>query len=137
MAILFHENVLERPEPEVLDVAKVAIARHKVRAVLALCYEFAGHLTEQFHDLSQMIVVLSVVLAGVRFEEQIARQKFKDKTSQAPHVNGRIVRLIANNDLGCSVVSRLNVIREMAMREASIAEISDFAFEGAIAKDSQ
>ena len=137
MAVLFQEDVFEGPETEVFDVAKFAVSRHKVRAVLALGHQFARHFTEQFHNLRQMVIVFRVILAGMRFEEQIARQKFKNKTRQTPHVNGRIVCLIAYNDFGCSVMSRLNVIRKVAVREARISKIGDFAFEGAVSKHTQ
>lgn len=74
--------------------------------------------TKYFHDASQLLLLV------LSWEDGVAREQFCKDTTQTPHVDGQTIAH-AQNDLGRSVESRLDVRVDLFRFEAAGSEIND------------
>ena len=85
--VLLVEHRLERPIVETLDALQVAAISEELAAILAGQSKILGHSTEQFHHLRQMIIILVVVVALARLEQELARDHLKDSARERPDIS--------------------------------------------------
>jgi hypothetical protein len=81
--VLLAQHVLERPVPQSVDVAQLALAVEDLGRPLARQAERLGEGAQQLDDLRNVVVVLAVLGAGLRVEEVVARDQLEDLDSLA------------------------------------------------------
>ena len=83
-----------------------------------------GHPSQQLHHLGQVVVILTVLLAFARLEEEVSRRHLEDHAREGPKI-GRGAVLGADNYLGRPVLSRLDLVGEVMIGPASISQIAN------------
>lgn len=126
--VLVHQNVAQRPHLQLVDVSQLASFVQKLSSVLSLANQLLRKVSEKFDDQSNVIFVARVVIARMRFKQEISRQKLKSHASSAPYVSWRTVAT-TEQDLDASVLTGLYVLSEMSLHPASVPEIGDLDFD--------
>mmetsp|Transcript_861 Transcript_861/g.2099 ORF Transcript_861/g.2099 Transcript_861/m.2099 type:complete len:241 (-) Transcript_861:1544-2266(-) len=120
--VLLLKHLSKRPEAKLLNRTKLTVAVEKVARVLAASAEVLRNWANKFKHESEVVVVARVVRAALRVKKKVPRRKLKQKACEAPHVRRRAVAP-ADDHLGAAVLPRLNVLRELLVRPARVAEI--------------
>ena len=124
-----------------MDVAELSLPIEDFLGPFAGDAELAGKGAEELNDLSDVIVVLAILSAGLRIEEVVAGDKFKDlnqKSAKAtisgaadayhaghtPDIGTR-TPLGTENDFWRAVLSRLDVVGKVMPDPAGVAKISN------------
>mmetsp|Transcript_36407 Transcript_36407/g.67283 ORF Transcript_36407/g.67283 Transcript_36407/m.67283 type:complete len:242 (+) Transcript_36407:126-851(+) len=122
--VLLVQDFLDRPELQLLDVLQVALPIEEVLRVLPGQRELLRHLPKKLLEHGEVVLVPVVVLPRARIEQQVARQQLERDAPQGPDVRGRVVPA-PDEHLRGPVLTRLNVLAEVAVRPARIAEVHD------------
>lgn len=102
---------------------ELSLAREEFfRAPLRPCNGFR-HPSQQLDHLRQMIIVPVEVTATLGVEQQVSSHKLKDEARHRPNIS-RCIVLLSHNDFGTSVLPRLDVVCEVFVRPASVAEVA-------------
>jgi len=75
-----------------------------------------------------VIVVLAVLLTLTWLKKEITGSHLEDHACEGPHVGTGVV-LSSDNHLWGTVLTRLNLSREVMVCPAAVAEIADFQFK--------
>ena len=90
----------------------------------ALELEFIWLVTKELEDLSHVIVIFVVPSTLLGFKQLLARDQLEDDTAQRPNVDDRTI-VLALDDLGRSILSRLDVVCCVSIDPASVSHIAD------------
>ncbi|GMR43376.1 hypothetical protein PMAYCL1PPCAC_13571 [Pristionchus mayeri] len=122
--VLLQQDFHHRPWLQLVDVQQLAYLVEEVPPVGALLVDSGRDRPEQLDDVRQMIVVPRVVRTLVWLEEVVARGQLEGHARSAPNVGRRPVAS-ADEHLQGSVLPRLDVLREVVVRPAGVAQISN------------
>lgn len=86
-AIFLHEHFLKGPVVETRYLPEVALAIEVLLGMLAGERHVLWHATEQLHHLGEMVIILVVVRALARLEEEVSSDHLEDGAGQAPYVS--------------------------------------------------
>ena len=137
--VLFPQHVGERPMPQPMDVAQLAFPVEDFLRPLARQAQRLGERAQQLDDLRDVIVVFAVLGARLRIEQIVACNELKNlgvsalsgefpggtyHGSHAPYV-GAGAPFRAEDDLGRPILPSLDVVGEVVVDPARVAEIGN------------
>lgn len=85
--VLLVEHRLQRPVVEALDAFQVAAVGEELAAVFAGESEVLWHSSEKLHHLRQVVIILVVVVALARLEQEFAGDHLKDSARERPDIS--------------------------------------------------
>ncbi len=71
-----------------------------------------------------MVIILVIVVAFARFKQEVTSQQLEDHACERPQVGACVVR-VTEDGLRASVLSGLNLAREVVMSPTTIAHVDD------------
>lgn len=99
---------------------------------VALHRELFGARAKHFHEQSKVVIVLLVIVfAWSRVEQEIAGYEFKDHACITPEISACVI-VNSQNNFWCSVLPCLNLWHEVVMGPTPVSEITNFAVNGLI-----
>lgn len=129
--VLLVEHRLEWPVIQTLDLPQVTAVVEELAAILAGQSQILGHAAEEFHHLRQVVIVLVVVVALARLEQEFTGDHFEDRACERPDISRGVV-VGADDDLGRAVLSRLDLGSEVVVRPAAIAHIANLDHDSVV-----
>ena len=84
-----------------------------------------GHASDELHHERQVVLVAIVVLPTSGVEQHVPGGELENDARETPHISARVI-LRTEDDLGRAILSRLNVLRELAIDPARVTQITNF-----------
>lgn len=124
VVVLFLKHVLQTPESQPGDILQLSFPIKDFMRPFACRPQRLGKRAEELDDLCNMIVVFVVFLTRLRVKEKVAGEELKDHARHAPDVGGS-APLCTQDDLWRAILPGLDVVCEMVVHPAGIAEIGN------------
>ena len=123
--VLFHQHIFQAPRLQFGDAVEIAVGIKKVSRIVALLQHGAWERANQLDDLRHVVVVLGVRLPASRIEQVVACQQLKHKARKRPQVCAG-APMVAQQHFGRPVLACLDLVREVVVHPAGIAQVCDF-----------
>ncbi|RNA07690.1 hypothetical protein BpHYR1_027982, partial [Brachionus plicatilis] len=118
-------HFVEFPRPKLVYVAQLSAFGEELGRVLAADCYVVGYGPEKLDDVGYVVLVARVVLAAVWLEQVVAGGQLERHACQTPDVGACCVAR-AQDDLQRAILPRLNVLGEMVIGPAGVAQVRYF-----------